>query len=182
MAGDGALGVHVALLRSINVGKANRISMHDLRAVFEDLGCTDVRTYIQSGNVVFGAPAREVQGLAGRVEKALAAAHGIEVPVILRTGDELRAVTAANPFPRAELAARHVVFLRDAPQGPDPLAALDPASHAPLEMALVGRELHLMAPEGMARVKLTNAKMDRAFGTATTTRNGRTVSKVIAML
>src|SRR5512143_3451922 len=89
---------HVALLRGINVGGRNRLPMADLAAVFAAEGCAEVRTYIQSGNVLFLAPAARVGALAGAVEGAIAARFGFRVPVVIRTASDLARVARGNPF------------------------------------------------------------------------------------
>ena len=102
------------LLRGVNVGRANRIAMADFRSVLEELGCRDVVTYLQSGNAVVEAPP---DGLAQRVERALRERLGLDVRVLVRTGNELAAVVAANPFPELvpEPKRLHVAFLEGQP-------------------------------------------------------------------
>src|SRR5688572_1736439 len=89
---------YVALLRGINVGGKHRLSMADLGARFAEAGCADVRTYIQSGNVVFCASPTTAERVGRAISEGIAAAHGFSVPVVVRTAKELRAVVANNPF------------------------------------------------------------------------------------
>src|SRR5438105_5723824 len=97
---------HVALLRGINVGGKNKLPMSDLVAMFADAGCADVRSYIQSGNVVFRASAEHAARVPALVGAAIAERFGFRVPVVLRTADELREVSAHNPFLAAGPVAR----------------------------------------------------------------------------
>ncbi len=92
---------HVALLRGINLGGKNRLSMKDLAAIFSDAGCRTVETYIQSGNVVFAAPATLARRIPGLVEKSIEKRFGLVVPVMTRTARELRKVATGNPFLRS---------------------------------------------------------------------------------
>ncbi len=173
---------YVALLRGINVGGKNRLAMKDLAALCEGLGCGEVRTYIQSGNVVFTAPARAAGGLAAGLSAAIAGAHGLTVPVVLRGADELAAVVAGNPFLTGDVdAARlHVAFLGAAPAA-DRAARLDPERSPPDAVALVGRDLYMHLPNGVARSKFTNDYLDRTLGTVSTLRNWATVLKLAEM-
>ena len=167
---------HVALLRGINVGGRNRVAMSDLVAAFSELGCTDVGTFIQSGNVVFRAPATVLRGLAGRVTASLRAASGLEIPVVLRSAVELAAVARGNPFLArgGDTRPLHVMFLRDAPPV-DRIAELDPDRSPPDRFQVIGREIYLCCPNGMGVSKLTNDWFDRRLGTIGTGRNWNTV-------
>jgi uncharacterized protein (DUF1697 family) len=139
MVDEGPLRV-VLLLRGINVGKNKRIAMADLRRVLTGLGCEDVATYLQSGNAVVTA---DPAGLAARTEQALRDEFGFDVRVLQRTGAQLAAVVAANPFPERIVTPKqlHVAFL----DTPLEQAALDAvgARHAEDEMALAAGELFM---------------------------------------
>jgi uncharacterized protein (DUF1697 family) len=172
----------VAPLRGVNLGGHNKLPMRDLVAVFEALGCGDVRTYIQSGNVVARAPASTVDGLADAVSKALGEGFGLTVPVVLRTGDELAAVVAANPYlaAGADPATVHMMFLREAPTAAQ-VAALDPARSPGDAFTVRGGDVFLHCPNGFARTKLTNEYFDRKLATVSTVRNWKTVLALLAM-
>lgn len=175
---------YVALLRGINVGGNKKVPMATLAEVFRAAGCSAIRTYIQSGNVVFEAPparsANLASSLAGRIEDRF----GFEVPVVLRTADALEEVTRENPFlgDRAvDVERLHVAFLADAPSKSRG-GRLDPARSPPDVFRLVGSEIYLHLPNGVARSKLTNAYFDAALETTTTIRNWRTVLALLALL
>jgi uncharacterized protein (DUF1697 family) len=104
------------------------------------------------------------------------------VPVVVRSADELCAVARANPFLRkaSDTAALHVAFLADAPAA-DKVAVLDPKRSPPDEFAVVGREIYLRCPTGMAKTKLTNAYFDSKLATISTARNWNTVLKLIEL-
>src|SRR5690242_4828005 len=122
------MATFVALLRGINVGGNNKLPMRELAALFADAGAREVATYIQSGNVVFDAPAQADRRIAAAVGKAIAARFGLTVPVVTRSAAELAAVIGKNPFLAAGKPekALHVMFLADAPSRAQ-LGALDPA-------------------------------------------------------
>jgi uncharacterized protein (DUF1697 family) len=173
---------HVALLRGINVGGKNRLPMKDLVALFEAQGCTSVQTYIQSGNVVFEAPAAVAAKLPLKVSAAILNGHGIRVPVVLRTVEELQKVPHRNPFLKAGVAldTLHVAFLADPPSA-SAASALDPKRSPPDEVAIRGCELYLRLPNGVAETKFTNAYFDKTLGTTSTMRNWRTTLQLIEL-
>ena len=164
------MATYVALLRSVNVG-GRKLAMADLRTLFDTLGHREVRTYIQSGNVVFGAKAGKPAAVRGAIERAIASELGLEVTVLLRTAHDLGKVLAANPFgPGA-----YVTFLDERP-APAAVKALDPRQYAPDEFAIVGREAYVHAPHGYGRTKINNTYFERKLATRATTRNLRTVA------
>jgi uncharacterized protein (DUF1697 family) len=167
---------YAALLRAVNLGAHNKISMSALRAVFDELGCEDVATYVQSGNVVFTSR-RGVSSLRGAIEGALEREFGIRPAVLLRTEPELRKLVRANPYvDRVDDPRRlHVIFLDSAPDR-GRVRALDGAQFAPDELQVVGRDVFAFYPRGYARTKLTNATVEKLLGVTATSRNWRTVT------
>jgi uncharacterized protein (DUF1697 family) len=166
---------HVALLRGINVGGKNKLPMKELAAMFAAAGCGDVRTYVQSGNVVFTAA--DVAGLDERLAGEIAARFGIRVPVVLRSASAMQAVVKGNPFLKAGVAEEglHVYFLACAAPAKEMVKALDYERSPGDSYVVSGREIYLHLPNGVARTKLTNAYFDKQFGTVSTLRNWRTV-------
>ena len=171
--------MHVALLRGVNVGGANKLAMSDLRAIFESAGCSRVETIIQSGNVVFAAPAALLGNLASIVAAEIKRRFGVTTPVILRSGAEMRAILEGNPFLAAGVdpALLHVMCLASRP-GKDEIAALDPHRSPPDEFVVRERDIYLHLPNGVARSKLTNAYFDKTLRTIGTMRNWRTIAKL----
>ena len=162
-----------ALLRGVNIGPNKRIAMGDLRAIVESLGHTDAETYLQSGNVVF-TPKRRTKDLATPLSAAIVDATGHDVPVVVRTGEELARVVEANPYPVDDPTKVVVAFLADAVDLGD-LALGDLSSYLPDELTISGRELYVSVPNGQARSKLMEALMRRSLPTTLTVRNWRTV-------
>ena len=176
-------GSQVALLRGINVGGKNKLPMAALVALFEELGCARVRTYIQSGNVLFEAPAALAKRLPALVTQRIEEDHGLRIPVQLRSAAEMGSALRVHPLagPGVGEDELHVMFLADRP-APARVRGLDP-ERSPGDRFLVrGREIFLRCPSGMARTKLTNAYFDAALGTVSTTRNWRTAQKLLELL
>jgi uncharacterized protein (DUF1697 family) len=173
---------HVALLRGINVGGKRSLSMKRLAEVFVAAGCSDVRTYIQSGNVVFRAPPALSTRLSAVLPKAIAKMAGFDVPVVLRSVDELRLAVKKNPFLRAgvEPAECHLMFLSDVPEG-GRVKQLSTARSPGDEFVVLGRDVYLRLPNGAGRSKLTNAYFDGTLATVSTLRNWRTVLVLLEM-
>lgn len=181
-AGEHPAPAHVALLRGINVGGKRLLPMKELGALFVAAGCGAVRTYIQSGNVVFTAPPAALDGLVARLEQDIETRFGFRSPVILRSAHELARVLRDNPFLLAGEPEKtfHVMFLATCPT-PQAIAKLD-ANRSPGDaFRVVEREIYLHLPNGAAGSKLTNAYFDSALATTGTARNWATVRKLSEM-
>jgi len=174
---------HVALLRGVNVGGANRLAMADIRALFADAGAADIETYIQSGNVVFSASLSEAQSIGSRVVEGLANRFKIRSPVVLRDAAAWRALVIGNPFLNegADADTLHAICL-DARPNQIAAASLDPDRSPDDSFRLVGADIYLRLANGVARTKLTNAWFDSCLGVVSTGRNWRTVLRLEEML
>ena len=174
-------GRYVALLRGINVGRAKRVAMADLRAVVEDLGYADVRTLLNSGNVVFTAPGTSAGDAGGRIGAALEAQLGISSRIVVLAARDLAAIAAGNPLLGiADDPSRLLVaFLADRSDRKklEPLAARD---WAPESLALGDQAAYFWCPSGMTESHVAQA-VGRALGDAVTTRNWTTVTKLLAL-
>ena len=177
-----ATSAHDALLRGINLG-ARRLPMKDLAAMLEDAGCAGVRTYIQSGNVVYRAAPALARRVPAIVEREIAVRYGFECPVVTRSAAEIDGIVEGNPFPDAvaEPKTLHVGFLRDRPGKPQ-VAALDPDRSPPDAFVVRGREIYVHYPKGSARSKLTPQYFDPRLETVSTFRNWRTVLALQEMM
>jgi uncharacterized protein (DUF1697 family) len=178
-----ATETYLALLRGINVGGKNKLPMKDLTGMFAAAGCVGVRSYIQSGNVLFkAAPALAAQ-LPAAIAARIAERFGYQTPVVLRTAAELAHVVAGNPFLKqgADEDALHVLFLTSRPT-PDLISTLDPGLSPPDAFVVKGREVYLQLPNGVGRSKLTNAYFDSRLRTTSTGRNWRTVKKLLELM
>lgn len=182
------MGMHVALLRGINVGGKNKVPMKLLAELFGLAGAEDVRTYIQSGNVVFGVAGGKAQQAKGaeRIEKGVAEQMekrlGFAPVMVVRSAAELTRAIQANPFPEASAnhKALHLGFLKDK-TSPARIAKLDPARSPGDSVAVIGSEVYLWTPDGVADSKFTSAYFDSALETTVTFRNWRTVGVLAEM-
>lgn len=167
----------IALLRGVNVGGRNKLPMKDYVAALEGLGCTNVRTYIQSGNAVFDGDAA-----AADVAERVFALSGVRTHAFVLPATALANLAAVNPFARQAVAAPKSVLLlllERTPQ-PDAVEALAALKAACEDFALAGAALFLHAPAGLSGSRLALG-VDRALGTRTTARNWNTVEALIAM-
>lgn len=185
----------VALLRGINVGGRNRIAMADLRELVEGLGFGEVRTHLQSGNVVFAAPAGTGAGAgaapgagdtadraADRIEAEIERSLGLAVPVLARTGEDLERIVALHPL--ADIAtnpSRLLVSFLSGRVEPDRLGDLDPGDFAPDAFALGEREIYVWAPNGASETKLTHSFWEKRLGVTATARNWNTVERLLTL-
>lgn len=172
---------HVALLRGINLG-GRQLPMKDLVAMFERAGCVKVRSYIQSGNVVFEAPEKVAAGISAVVEKAIRNRFKYDAPVVVRSASELATVARKNPFlaDGTDPKSLHVAFLASVPPTAS-VRGLDPKRSPGDEFIVNGRDVYLRLPNGVAKSKLTNAWFDSKLGTTSTIRNWATVLKLLEM-
>jgi uncharacterized protein (DUF1697 family) len=175
------MGRHVVLLRGINLGASNRIAMPALREALEGAGFDDVRTYLQSGNVVLSSDASEKQ-LARKCERLIAKAFGLDIAVVVRTRDELADVVGRNPLGKvARDPKRYQVSFLSKKLGAkavDELAALAVDGE---RFVAVGRELYAWHPRGVARSKLWARLAGKGLGVTATARNWTTVTKLLAL-
>lgn len=165
----------VALLRAVNLGPRNKVAMAELRRVLEGRGCAAVRTYIQSGNVVFDAPRRSRPALRNELEEAIAEELGVSATVVLRTDAELATIVEADPFDGETPTS--VTFLAERP----PRAAvrrLHERDIAPDRCAVVGSDVYLHLPNGVQGARLTGAALERELGVEGTNRGWRTVLRL----
>jgi uncharacterized protein (DUF1697 family) len=172
---------NVALLRGINLGSTNRVSMSHLRELVAGLGYQDVETLVQSGNVVFSG-GDSADDAAARIETALREATGLDVPVIGRSGRELAAVVKRSPF-AAEIddpRFHHVVFLERVPDA-GLAEPVDRERYLPETFAIDGREVYVLYPNGAGRARLTHAFWERRLGVKATARNWNTVQRLAEM-
>jgi uncharacterized protein (DUF1697 family) len=170
-------GVHVALLRGVNVG-GRTLAMSLLRTMCADLGYEDVTTYIQSGNVVLRSPVTHAGGIAGELAGAIRDRASMEVAVIVLGGRRLRSVLDANPFAdRAEEGRLYVTFLSGAPDA----AEIMPDAGSPDEFVPGDGVVYVWCAGGYGRTVLNNQFFERRLGVLATTRNWRTVSRLAEM-
>ena len=176
------MGRKVALLRAVNVG-GRKLPMAELRGLCGQIGWAEVATYIQSGNVVFGA-AGKPEALEAALARAIAARFDLQVPVIVRTAAQWAEYPATNPFPKAGRAEpnRLMLLLSKRPPAPGAAAALQERAAEGEKVERAADALWIHYPAGAGRSKLTPSLIDRLVGSPATARNYRTVLKLQEML
>lgn len=173
---------YIAWFRGINVGGNNILPMVELVAVLEDLDLSHIKTYIQSGNVVFQSNIVNRAELQRKICAAIENRYGFVIQVLILDVHELEAAISSNPFPeaKAELTELHFFFLSSLPENPD-LKALESVKKDSEQFRLIDQVFYLYAPEGVGRSKLA-MKVEKTLGITVTARNWRTVSKIMEMV
>ena len=171
----------VALLRGINVGGNNIIKMADLKSDLESLKLKKVRTYIQSGNVVFKSTTKSASSLTKRICSQIEKQHGFQPQLLILNLNDLLASIKSNPFPKAALDPKtlHFFFLVEPAANPD-IEALANAKKQTENYKLTSRVFYLHASDGIGRSKLA-ANVEKYLGVTTTARNFRTIEKLRSM-
>jgi uncharacterized protein (DUF1697 family) len=171
----------IALFRGINVGGNNILPMKELIRHLEALKLQNVRTYIQSGNVVFDTEEKSVSSLTKKITGRIEKKHGFGPQVLLISREELQSAIQANPFPQAvsDPKSLHFLFL-EKPAAKANIQALDLAKSRTESYVLKGCLFFLHAPEGIGRSKLATTA-EKHLGVAATARNYRTVEKIAEM-
>lgn len=173
---------YIALFRGINVGGNHMLPMKELKRVLEKDGCQDVRTYIQSGNVILTSSIADPAKLARRLSAAVSKSHGFEPRVMVLSAGELQRAASGNPFAAGvdNPASLHLFFLEANPRSPD-LNALEALKTKTEAFALKGAVFYLHTPDGLGRSKLAT-RIERSLGVQGTARNWRTVTTLLGML
>jgi len=172
---------YAALLRAVNLVKRNRIAMADLRRILGELGYADIATHLQSGNAVFTCD-RPADELEQEIADALAVHADLKCAVMVRTGDELAAVQAANPLGREpDNPSRYFVTFLAA--RPDATAAADFSALdlSPDQAWIIGREAFMWCPNGAGDTRLSSAFLEKRLGVPGTARNWNTVNRLVEL-
>jgi uncharacterized protein (DUF1697 family) len=175
--------VYVALLRGINLGGHKKIKMDELRASLAAMGFDEVKTYIQSGNVVFKTAKISDRALSKKIEASILSNFGHSVSVMIRTAEEIKQVIANNPFlkqPDIDQTKLHVMFLAE-PPAQSALKQLETLVLKPDQFRSLGKELYFYLPNGVAESAVMKKPIDRVLAIPTTMRNWKTVNTVQQM-
>jgi len=179
--GSAVLTVYVAMLRGVNVG-GNSLRMDWLRQACEDIGLQNVRTYVQSGNIVFSSRLSALK-LAQTLRATIDAQTRLPVAVVIRSASEIAKIIAGNPFLKQkglDITKLHVTFLAKAPSKPA-LDKLDALAGTRDEYRLVSREVYLHCPINYGETKLSNKAIEKVLSVGATTRNWKTVTTLCEM-
>jgi uncharacterized protein (DUF1697 family) len=173
---------YIALLRGINVSGHKTILMDDLKALFEKMDLGEVKTYIQSGNVVFNTGETFTDAeLAQRIQQVITTRYNFFVPVFIRSGDEMVKILADNPFLKEKDINPdwlHVTFLSDSPRQSD-REAISKYDFSPDRFYLVRNEAYLYCPQGYGNTKISNLFFENRLKVSASTRNWKTVIKLV---
>lgn len=174
------MNTYIALLRGINVGGKNILPMNDLVAIFTKLNYENIRTYIQSGNVVFQSEKKVSNKAAVEISKLVQARKGFEPKVLILEADELRNAIASNPFPTTDGKALHFYFLESQTNQPK-IERLMSLKNESEEFELIHKIFYLYAPLGIGRSKLAS-EIEKALGIPVSARNWNTVNKILSLV
>ena len=168
------------MLRGINVGGNRGVKMEDLKRLYTSLGYQNVRTYVQSGNVVFEHHDANSSKLAGEIEKSLKQHFGFDISVVIRTDKELKRLIDKNPFTEKDESKMHVTFLSTKPRtfSTDQIDGFVASGEAFL---ISGQDIYLFCPNGYGRTKLSNNFFEKTLKVIATTRNWRTTKTLYSM-
>ena len=172
----------VALLRAVNVGGTGKVAMPELCKLLTGLGLLNVKSLLQSGNVVFGCAGSANAALEAKLEAAVAASLGLRTEFFVRSALEWDAIVAGNPYPgaaRDDPSHLVVMTFKSAPVAKD-VSALQAAIAGRESVTAAGKQLYLVYPDGIGTSKLTNAVLERKLGLTGTARNWNTVLKLAA--
>jgi uncharacterized protein (DUF1697 family) len=175
---DGGAATYVAFLRGVNLGPSNKISMPELRAMAEDLGYTDVATYINSGNLIISSP-KKAATVEREISDAIKKTFGRPIDVTVRTPAQLEKILAENPYPDGNPSQVTVAFLTKTPaaDAKEKVAAVA-KDYEPFTFS--GQQVYVNYSKGIGRSKLAE-KFSDIVGVSSTVRNIRTVEKVLAL-
>ncbi|MEX2494894.1 MAG: DUF1697 domain-containing protein [Woeseia sp.] len=171
----------ILFFRGINVGGRNSLAMEDLVDLLDKLGMPGARTYIQSGNATVRLTRQQSVNLGRRISEAVEERHGFRPWVLAMRVQELEHAVAVNPFREGikDPASLHLWFLAQEPANPD-FASLEEAKAASERFKLDKKVFYLLAPEGIGRSRLAE-RVEKSLGVEATSRNWRTVTKVLEM-
>ncbi|HSY14829.1 MAG TPA: DUF1697 domain-containing protein [Jatrophihabitantaceae bacterium] len=172
----------VALMRGINVGRARRIAMAELRQLLTELGYGGVRTYLQSGNAVFSCTSKAARSADADIEQAIADRLGVRCAVIVRTAEAFAAAVAADPLGGvATDGSRHLLGFLAGDPDPAGIETVMATDHAFDRVEFDGRHVYLWCPNGVLDSPFSKVAWARVLGVEVTMRNWNTVLKVLAL-
>lgn len=172
---------YIALLRGVNVGRAKRIAMADLRKLIADLGYGEVRSVLNSGNVVFSGPERPYEAVGAEIEEALVLKLGVAARTLVLGCEELDSIIAGNPLlDQAHDHARLITFIVSSPAHRQSIAALCALDWGSGQVALGERAAYVWCPDGVLD-SAAAAALGKQLGDATTSRNWSTLLKLQAL-
>ena len=179
---------YISILRGINVGGKRKILMKDLKEIYQNLGFSDVETYIQSGNVIFNSDNLDKKEISQKLEKAIFEKYNFEVPIIIRTKEELINIQSSNPFvknkeEKQELINNlHLTFLEEIPTTENIGKAKEIESKTNDKFEIIENNIFVFCEGKYHTSKLTNNFFEKKLKTKATTRNWKTIEKLTKIM
>lgn len=180
--------VFIALLRGINVSGQKKILMTDLKILFENLRFSGVKTYIQSGNVIFSSEESDTKLMGKKIEEKISAQYGFEVPVLVLTSDEIKYALDNNPFLKntetlfdKDDSRLYFTFLSEIPHV-EHVNKIDVALFAPDTFTLIGKTIFMKVENGYGNTKLSNNFFETKLKVKATTRNLKTLETICQLI
>ena len=179
---------YISLLRGINIGGRNIIKMEALRKAYLELGFGDVKSYIQSGNLVFTSESRDCVALAAAIHAKIADTFGLQVPNLVISADDFKAILSANKMANDETSEEknhselHIIFLAEAAATPEKMAAIALLKQEKEALAWQKNAIFIYCPDGYHKSKIHNNYIENQLKTAATTRNWRTCQKISQLI
>jgi len=174
---------YISILRGINVSGQKKIKMVDLKTLYKKIGFQDIQTYIQSGNVIFNSEQTDKKGIIEKIEEKISKQYGFTIPVRLLEIQELKEVFSNNPFlnnRNEDINKLHVTFLKEEPKS-EYVKEITIIQSASDEFILKGKTIYVFCPNGYGRTKLTNTFFEKKLKTTATTRNWKTIGKLVEL-
>lgn len=177
------LETYITLLRGINVGGQKKVKMAELRLIHEELKFINVQTYIQSGNIIFDYTSAKIKQLEILIENKILEKYEFKVPTIVIEARDFEQALRKNPFlknPTLDKSRLYFTFLSDSPSASD-IEKLQIIETNPEEYYLDGKTFYLHSPMGYGRAKLNNNFIEKILNVSATTRNWKTVNKLVTL-
>ena len=174
---------YIAILRGINVGGKRKILMADLKELFIEIGFADIQTYIQSGNIIFNTKRKDDNiELANKIEQSIAKNYDFKVPVIVRNVEELNEAISNNPFfEKNDIERLHLTFLKEVPET-EKLDKIKTYDYSPDKFEIKDKNVFVYCSGKYSDSKLTNKFFESKLKVLATTRNWKTVLKLLELL
>ncbi|WP_298425114.1 DUF1697 domain-containing protein [uncultured Kordia sp.] len=166
--------IYIAILRGINVSGSKKLPMAELRMLLSNLDFEEVQTYIQSGNAVFKSEEKNQGKLGSQIAEAIKKQYDYDVPVLVKTIAQWKTAIANNPFTEEDISKQAITFLANKPE--EKIIEIDSKDD---RFEILNSEVYLYCPNGFGRSKLTNNLFERKLKTQATTRNWKTIYKLL---
>ena len=175
---------YICILRGINVGGNRMITMDSLRSMMSELSCSNVRTYIQSGNIVFQFGTTDEAILEQKISEAISVKFGFDVPVMVKNATEWAVILAKNPFlldKSKDETFFHITFLATVPTAEN-IAKIQIGQFQNDDFCILDKAVYLYCPNGYGHSKLTNSFWENKLKTTATTRNWKTCKELVNLI